>query len=54
MSCKKRDRKYCIAEQKEIVGHKRRYCPKCMAEYQKRYRQRIAIIVRKHRESNNG
>jgi hypothetical protein len=52
MSCNKYKREYCLATQETIPGHKRRYCKKCMAEYQKRYRARIAEIVRKHREAS--
>lgn len=50
MSCNKYKREYCIGEERIIAGHKRRYCPKCMAEYQKRYRKRIAEIVKKYKE----
>jgi len=48
--CNKYNREKCIATGETIAGHKRRYCPKCRAVYQKQYRERITKMVREYKE----
>jgi hypothetical protein len=41
----------CIATGETIAGHKRRYCPKCRAVYQKQYRERITKMVKAYKNT---
>lgn len=50
MSCNKYDREYCIATGYIIHGHKRRYCTKCRAVYQKNYRQRQRVMINRYKK----